>query len=289
MTTSPVRVRFAPSPTGFLHVGGARTALFNWLFARHHGGTFILRIEDTDLERSTEEATAQILESLEWLGIKWDEGPYSQRTRVERHREVASALLREGKVYRSFTAEEEVERLQKAAVAAKQTYAFRDKDRELSLEESDRRARAGERFALRFKVPEGEKTIVEDGLAGPVVFDHGVLSDFVILRPDQTPVYNFACAVDDVDMKITQVIRGSDHLSNTPRQQLIIKAMGAVPPKYTHVPLIMKNGKKMSKRDADANPEFPVSVHARPGRKRPAATTTRAGHRGIRTACCRSS
>jgi len=263
MSDSTVRVRFAPSPTGFLHVGGARTALFNWLYARHHDGTFILRIEDTDLERSTEEATAQILDSLKWLGIQWDEGPYSQRERAERHREVAWRLVDEGKAYRCFTPETEVEALQKAAMAAKQSFAFRGKDRDLTPDESARRAQGGEPFCVRFKVPQGEKTIVEDGLAGPVTFDHGVLGDFVILRPDGSPVYNFACAADDVDMSISHVIRGNDHLSNTPRQVLLIRAIGAEPPRYTHVPLIMKAGKKMSKRDADADPHFPVSVHAR--------------------------
>lgn len=263
MTNPSIRVRFAPSPTGFLHVGGARTALFNYLFARHHGGTFILRIEDTDLERSTEEATAQILESLQWLGVHWDEGPYSQRERAPRHREVAERLIAEGKAYRCFTPEAEVEAMQKAAVAAKESFAFRGKDRNLTPDESAARAAAGERFCVRVKVPDGERTVVEDGLAGPVVFEHSVLGDFVILRPDGNPVYNFACAVDDVDMKITHVIRGNDHLSNTPRQILVIRGMGAQTPSYTHVPLIMKAGKKMSKRDADADPNFPVSVHAR--------------------------
>jgi len=264
MTDQPaVRVRFAPSPTGFLHVGGARTALFNWLFARHYGGVFILRIEDTDLQRSTEESTKQILESLQWLGLNWDEGPYLQSQRAPRHREAAAQLIEAGHAYRDFTPEEEVERQRSAALAAKENFVYRGADRDLAPEESQRRAAAGESFCVRFRVPESGHTIVEDGLAGRVEFDHAALSDFVILRPDGSPVYNFACAVDDVDMRITHVIRGQDHLSNTPRQVLIIRALGAEPPRYTHVPLILRAGKKMSKRDAEADPDFPVSVHAR--------------------------
>lgn len=263
MTDRPIRVRFAPSPTGFLHVGGARTALFNYLFARHHRGTFILRIEDTDLERSTEESTRQILESLEWLGLHWDEGPYSQRERAPRHREVAEKFLEENKAYRCFCTREELDAARQAALKAKQTQAVNCDCGNLSAAEIGQRLAAGLPFAIRFRVPPGGRTIVEDGLAGPVVFEHDVLGDFILLRPDGNPVYNFACAVDDVDMKITHVIRGSDHLSNTPRQVLVIGALGAEPPRYTHVPLIMKNAKKMSKRDADADANFPVSVHAR--------------------------
>ncbi len=263
MSDIPVRVRFAPSPTGFLHVGGARTALFNWLFARHHKGTFILRIEDTDLQRSTEEATHQILDSLQWLGITWDEGPYSQRERADRHREVADRLVAEGKAYRDFTSEEEIEAERQTALAHKKSYVYRGKDRDLSPAESKSRAGAAEPFCVRFRVPEDEPIVVHDNLAGDVTFEGEHLSDFVLLRPDGNPVYNFACAIDDVDMRITHVIRGSDHLSNTPRQLLVIRALGAQDPQYTHVPLIMKDGKKMSKRDADADPHFPVSVHAR--------------------------
>ncbi len=200
-----VRVRFAPSPTGYLHVGGCRTALFNWLFARHHGGTFVLRIEDTDRTRSTDAAIEQIIASLRWLGLDWDE-LYRQTDRFDRHREVAAQLVERGAAY-----------------------------------EQD--------GAVWFRIPDEGPTIVPDLLAGDVVFQHSELKDLVILRSDATPIYNFACVVDDFDMGITHVIRGAEHLNNTPRQMLIYRALGWKPPLFAHVPLILGPDKtKLSKR-----------------------------------------
>lgn len=200
-----VRVRFAPSPTGYLHVGGARTALFNWLFARHHGGTFVLRIEDTDRTRSTEEAIGQIIESLEWLGLYWDEF-YRQTDRLEIHRRAAEELLRRGAAY-----------------------------------EQD--------GAVWFRMPKEGVTAVEDLLLGRVEFHNRELGDLVVLRSDGTPTYNFACVVDDSDMGITHVIRGDEHLNNTPKQLLIYQALGRDPPQFAHIPLILGMDKtKLSKR-----------------------------------------
>ncbi|GAB4304986.1 MAG: glutamate--tRNA ligase [Candidatus Bipolaricaulota bacterium] len=201
----PVRVRFAPSPTGYLHVGGARTALFNWLYARHHKGTFILRIEDTDRTRSTDQAIEQIFASLRWLGLDWDE-VYRQTDRFARHREVAAELVRQGAAYES-------------------------------------------EGALWFRVPTDGATTVPDLLAGDVTVEHRELKDLVILRSDATPTYNFACVVDDHDMGITHVIRGAEHLNNTPKQLLIYEALGWSPPAFAHVPLILGPDRtKLSKR-----------------------------------------
>lgn len=262
-TPSQVRVRFAPSPTGFLHVGGARTALFNYLYAKHHKGVFVLRIEDTDEDRSTEESVGQILDSMKWLGLHWDEGPFYQKEFAPRHRAVAAKLIEEGKAYYDFASEESIEAARKSAMRARQAFIYRGKDRDLPLAEAKARVAAGERACVRFKTPiEGQVTF-DDGLAGPITFDHNVIGDFVLLRPDTMPVYNFACALDDVEMRITHVIRGADHISNTPRQLLVMDAIGAQRPKYMHLPLIMKEGKKMSKRDAESDQSFPVSVHAR--------------------------
>ena len=206
-----MRVRFAPSPTGALHIGGARTALYNWLLARHSGGTMVLRIEDTDRERSTPENVAQILDALEWLELDRDEGPYSQAALGERHREEILRLVTEGHAYEH-------------------------------------------EGAVRLRVPAGGTTTVDDVIRGEIVFDHAAIDDFVIARSDGSPLYNFAVAVDDRDMGITHVVRGEDHLSNTPRQLMVIKALGAEPPIYAHLPLLHgPDGKKLSKRHGAAS------------------------------------
>jgi glutamyl-tRNA synthetase len=206
-----MRVRFAPSPTGALHIGGARTALYNWLVARHSGGTFVLRIEDTDRERSTEENVGQIYDALRWLELDWDEGPYSQAERIDRHKEEIRRLLDEG-------------------------HAYEDEG------------------AVRLRVPEGGQTTVNDLIRGEIVFEHAAIDDFVIARSDGSPLYNLAVAVDDRDMGITHVVRGADHISNTPRQLMILKALGADAPVYAHLPLLHgPDGKKLSKRHGAAS------------------------------------
>ncbi len=244
-----VRVRFAPSPTGYLHVGGARTALFNWLFARHHGGTFVLRIEDTDRARSSDEMVEAILDGMTWLGLDWDEGPLHQADGLERHREDALRLLEEGKAYRCFCSPEELDAKRKEAEAAGGGYRYDRKClREVSPEESEARAEAGEPFVVRFKVPEGE-TVWEDAVHGRTAFDNGEIDDFIILRSDGTPIYNLAVVSDDHAMGITHVIRGDDHVSNTPKQILLYEAQGWELPTFAHVPLILgADGKRLSKR-----------------------------------------
>ncbi|HZC14132.1 MAG TPA: glutamate--tRNA ligase family protein, partial [Thermoleophilaceae bacterium] len=206
-----MRVRFAPSPTGVLHIGGARTALYNWLLARGQGGTFVLRVEDTDRERSTAENVEQILEALRWLELDWDEGPLSQSERAGRHREEIARLVAEG-------------------------HAYEDEG------------------AVRLRVPDDGTTVVEDVVRGEVRFDHAAIDDFVIARSDGSPLYNLAVAVDDRDMGITHVVRGEDHLSNTPRQLTVLEALGAEPPIYAHLPLLHgPDGKKLSKRHGAAS------------------------------------
>jgi glutamyl-tRNA synthetase len=206
-----MRVRFAPSPTGALHIGGARTALYNWLVARHSGGTFVLRVEDTDRERSTPENVEQIHDALRWLELDWDEGPFSQAERIDRHKEEIERLLSEGHAY---------------------------------MDEG----------AVRLRVPEGGQTTVQDVIRGEIVFEHAAIDDFVIARSDGSPLYNLAVAVDDRDMEITHVVRGADHISNTPRQLMILKALGADAPVYAHLPLLHgPDGKKLSKRHGAAS------------------------------------
>ncbi|MEA2479243.1 MAG: nondiscriminating glutamyl-tRNA synthetase [Thermoleophilaceae bacterium] len=206
-----MRVRFAPSPTGALHIGGARTALYNWLLARGSGGTFVLRIEDTDRERSTSENIDQILDALTWLELDWDEGPISQAERIPRHREEIERLVASGDAYE-------------------------------------------DEGAVRLRVPDEGSTTVEDAIRGPIVFEHSAIDDFVIARSDGSPLYNLAVAVDDHDMGITHVVRGADHISNTPRQLMILKALGADPPVYAHLPLLHgPDGKKLSKRHGAAS------------------------------------
>jgi glutamyl-tRNA synthetase len=241
--TDAVRVRFAPSPTGHLHVGGARTALFNWLFARHHGGDFLLRIEDTDRSRSTEEAIDSIIEAMRWLGLDWDEGPptpgYRQTERMDIYREHAERLLAEGRAYYCACPAELLDRDRKAAEALKQTYRYPGTCR-------DRGLRTG---ALRLRVPDTGATVVHDLIHDQVTFEHTQLDDWILLRTDGTPTYNFCVVVDDVTMRITHVIRGNDHLSNTPKQILCYAALGYPVPDFAHVAMILgPDRSRLSKR-----------------------------------------
>jgi glutamyl-tRNA synthetase len=232
-----MRVRFAPSPTGALHVGGARTALYNWLLARHDGGTLVLRIEDTDRERSTPENVEQILDALRWLELDYDEGPISQVSRTERHQEVLTKLLDEGHAYRSTAAKPEVDAY-KAQHGAERGF----------------RGVAEEEGAVRLRVPDDGETVVHDLIRGDTTFAHVHLDDPVIARADSSVLYNFAVAVDDLDAAITHVVRGEDHLSNTPKQLLVLEALGAQPPLYAHLPLLHgMDGKKLSKRHGAAS------------------------------------
>lgn len=241
----PVVTRFAPSPTGYLHIGGARTALFNWLYARHTGGKMLLRIEDTDRERSTEPAIAAILNGLKWLGLDWDGEPLYQFARAERHREVADLLLADGKAYHCYASPEELTQMREAARAAGRSkmYDGRWRDRDPTD------APPGIKPVIRLKVPLDGETVIEDRVQGRVVWQNADLDDMIIVRSDGTPVYNHAVVVDDHDMGITHVIRGVDHLTNAARQVQIYKAMGWDLPVFAHVPLIHgPDGAKLSKR-----------------------------------------
>jgi len=239
-----VRTRFAPSPTGFLHVGGARTALFCWLFARRHGGTFILRIEDTDRERSTQASVDAILESMEWLGLDYDEGPFYQTQRFDRYGEYVQRLLDENKAYHCYCTPEELD-------------AMRNEQRAKGLKpryDGRCRARTGPPPAgidpvVRFKNPVGGNVVIEDLIKGRIVISNDELDDLIIARPDGTPTYNFTVVIDDLEMEITHVIRGDDHVNNTPRQINIFEALGARPPQFAHVPMILgPDGQRLSKR-----------------------------------------
>ncbi|MDT8368199.1 MAG: glutamate--tRNA ligase [Longimicrobiales bacterium] len=243
-----IRLRFAPSPTGFLHLGGARTALFNWLLARHTGGTFVLRIEDTDRARSAEAHTRAILDGLAWLGLDVDEGPFFQSEGVERHAGQARRLLAEGKAYRDFSDPEELRaEAARLGIGHPSSLARRWAD-EMEEEESRRRAEAGRPFAIRLRVPEGV-TVWDDLVRGPMRFENADLDDFVILRSDGSPVYNLAVVSDDAEQRIDTVIRGDDHLSNTPKQILLYRALGLPEPAFGHVPMILgPDGKRLSKR-----------------------------------------
>lgn len=242
-----MRLRFAPSPTGYLHVGGARTAIFNWLLARKEGGAFVLRVEDTDVERSKEEHVQAILDGLEWLGLDWDEGPFFQSEGAERHRNDALRLLEEGKAYRDFADPDEVREEAKRRDMHPSRVA-REKAEAMGVEEAERRAAAGEPHAVRFRVPDGE-TLVDDMVHGEVRFGNDDIDDLVILRSNGSPVYNLAVVSDDAAMGITHVIRGDDHLSNTPKQVLLYRALGVSEPRFGHVPLILgPDGKRLSKR-----------------------------------------
>ncbi|HEY8550486.1 MAG TPA: glutamate--tRNA ligase [Vicinamibacterales bacterium] len=251
-----IRVRFAPSPTGYLHVGGARTALFNWLYARRHGGTFVLRIEDTDAERSSEEMVEGILQGMRWLGLDWDEGPgvggphgpYFQSQRFGRHREAAEQLVASGHAYYDFTPPEQYEQARKEAEARGEVWRYRRADWMLPPERIAELTAAGAPRAIRFKVPEGRTSFV-DLVHGPVEFDNANIEDFVIVRSDGLPTYHLSVVCDDIDMRITHVIRGDDHVSNTPKHVLLFRGLGAEPPQFAHVPLILGPDKKrLSKR-----------------------------------------
>jgi glutamyl-tRNA synthetase len=242
-----VRTRFAPSPSGYLHIGGARTALFNFLFARHHGGKFILRIEDTDRERSTPEAINAILDAMNWLGLDWDEGPFYQTKRYPLYKEKVQKLLSEGKAYPCVCTPEKLEAKRKLA----------QKEKRKSMYDGTCRPPEGvipplpqdKPYTIRFRSPRDGLTIVNDAVKGDVVFDNRELDDLIIARSDGTPTYNFCVVVDDIDMGITHIIRGDDHLANTPRQILLYQALGDTPPQFAHVPLILGLDKaRLSKR-----------------------------------------
>jgi glutamyl-tRNA synthetase len=243
------RVRFAPSPTGYLHVGGARTALFNWLFARHFGGTLVLRIEDTDLERSTPEMVEGILQGLQWLGIHWNEGPYYQTQRMDLYRAAATTLLQSGAAYYCFCSKEALEQRRASAAAEGRSPRYDGTCRKIDASEALRRKDAGEPAALRFAIPEGGSTAFEDAVFGKVEFSNSELEDFVLLRSDGNPTYHLSVVADDVDLRITHIIRGADHISNTPKQVLLYRALGADLPVFAHVPLILGSDKtRLSKR-----------------------------------------
>ncbi len=248
MTASPPRLRFAPSPTGYLHVGGARTALFNWLWARKTGGKFLLRIEDTDKARSTDESTRAIFHGLEWLGLDWDEDVVYQGANVARHKADAERLVANGSAYLDFTSVAELDRLRAEADARKEPFRF---DRRLATwtpDEIAMKRAAGEPYTIRFRVPAGT-TSWDDIVHGRIAFDNKEIEDFIILRSDGTPIYNLAVVSDDIAMGITIVMRGDDHISNTPKQILLYEALGAPLPQFAHVPMIHgTDGKKLSKR-----------------------------------------
>jgi len=248
-TPAKPRVRFAPSPTGYLHVGGARTALFNWLFARHFGGTLVLRIEDTDLERSTAEMVEGILQGLQWLGINWDEGPYYQTKRTGLYRAAAQKLLDSGAAYYCFCSKEELEKRRAAATAEGRPPRYEGTCRVVAREEALRRKNAGESAAVRFAIPQGGSTSFDDAVFEKVEFANSELEDFVLLRSDSSPTYHLSVVADDIDLRITHIIRGADHISNTPKQVLLYKALGAPLPVFAHVPLILGPDKtRLSKR-----------------------------------------
>ena len=242
------RLRFAPSPTGYLHVGGARTALFNWLYAKHYNGDFLLRIEDTDKARSTDESTRAIFEGMEWLGLLWDEKVVYQGANLERHQRDAYAMLEHGSAYRCFCTAEELDERRKDAEARKESFKYDRRCDRLPREEIDRRVAAGEPFVIRFRIPEGT-TSWTDLVHDTIAFPNKDLEDFVILRSNATPIYNLAVVSDDIAMGITVVMRGDDHISNTPKQILLYRALDAELPVFAHLPMIHgMDGKKLSKR-----------------------------------------
>ena len=243
------RVRFAPSPTGYLHVGGARTALFNWLFARHFKGTLVLRIEDTDLERSTAEMVDGILQGMQWLGITWDEGPYYQTQRTDLYRAAAAKLIQSGAAYYCFCSKDELERRRAKAAEEGRPPKYEGTCRKINAAEALRRKSSGEAAAVRFAIPEGGTTSFDDAVFGKVEFANSELEDFVLLRSDGSPTYHLSVVADDIDLKITHIIRGADHISNTPKQVLLYQSLGATMPVFAHVPLILGPDKtRLSKR-----------------------------------------
>lgn len=238
-----VRTRFAPSPTGFLHIGSVRTALYSWLYAKKTGGRFILRIEDTDLERSSQEAVEAILDGMTWLELEWDEGPFYQTHRFDRYQAVAEQLLKQNHAYRCICSKERLEALRETQIAnkAKPRYDGHCRDLQLSADNKP--------YVIRFRNPETGEVVIHDCVRGPVIIQNSELDDLIIVRSDGTPTYNFTVVVDDWDMKVTHVIRGDDHLNNTPRQINILQALGADLPIYAHIPMILGNdGKRLSKR-----------------------------------------
>ncbi|CDI01208.1 Glutamate--tRNA ligase 2 [Candidatus Competibacter denitrificans Run_A_D11] len=244
-----VKTRFAPSPTGYLHIGGARTALFSWLYARRHGGPFVLRIEDTDLERSTPEAVNAILEGMNWLGLDYDEGPFYQTQRFDRYREVLQHLLREGKAYYCYCTRDELDALREEQRRRKEKPRYDGRHRNYQGP-----PREGVEPVIRFKNPTDGEVVVDDLIRGAIVFQNTELDDLIIARADGSPTYNFCVVVDDMDMGITHVVRGDDHINNTPRQINILKALNAPIPKYGHVPMILgPDGQKLSKRHGAAS------------------------------------
>ncbi len=250
-----VRTRYAPSPTGALHIGNVRSGLFAYLYARHCGGSFVLRIDDTDQERSTKESLDEILQSLAWLGIEWDDGPpdpkYFQSTRFDRYREAARRLLREGKAYPCYCTAGELDAMRKQAEREhrKPGYDGRCRDLPFAADIELPGANADRKYTIRFRSPHEGETVVEDLVKGRAVFDNAELDDLIIFRSDGVPTYNFATVLDDADFQITHVIRGDDHLPNTPRQMQIFLALGLTPPAYAHLPMVMgHDGSKLSKR-----------------------------------------
>ncbi len=253
-----IKVRFAPSPTGFLHIGGARTALYNWLFAKSKGGIFVLRIEDTDRARSTKEAIEAILNSLKWLGLDWDEGPYHQMDRLSLYCQEADKLLKAKRAYYCYCLPEELEERRKSVSAKGKITGYDRRCLGLSNDEAENFKKAGRKPSLRFLAPDSGRTVVSDLIRGEVAFENSTLSDFIILRSDEIPTYNFAAVVDDAQMGITHVIRGEDHLSNTPKQILVYEALGYKLPIFAHLPMILGRDKSpLSKRHgATAVEEF---------------------------------
>jgi glutamyl-tRNA synthetase len=244
-----IRVRFAPSPTGYLHVGGARTALFNWLFAKHHQGKFILRIEDTDVERSSAEMVEGILQGMRWLGLNWDEGPFFQSQRLDQYRGVASQLQEAGNAYPCFCSVESLTAKREAAAQAKVPWKYDGTCRSLTVAEIQERESQGQNRVLRFKVPSAGKIEFADQVFGRIEHDFATIEDFVLLRSDGMPTYHLGVVVDDIDMEVSHVIRGADHISNTPKQVLLYKALNAPLPEFAHVPLILGPDKsRLSKR-----------------------------------------
>jgi nondiscriminating glutamyl-tRNA synthetase len=252
-----VRVRFAPSPTGFLHIGSVRTALYNWLFARHNKGTFVLRIEDTDEVRSTKESVEAILEGMKWLGLDWDEGPgkdgnygpYFQMERLDIYKKYADQLIKEGKAYYCYCTAEELAARREEAVKEKRPPKYDGRCRQLSEEQKKKYELEGRSKVVRFKTASSGKTKINDLIRGEIEFDNAVLDDFVLLKSNGTPIYNFANVIDDSLMKITHIIRGDDHISNTPRQVLLYEALGFNLPEFAHGPMIHgADGSRLSKR-----------------------------------------
>ncbi len=253
MTSNPApvspRVRFAPSPTGYLHVGGARTALFNWLFARHFNGTFVLRIEDTDFERSSEAMVEGILEGMRWIGLDWDEGPFFQSQRLPMYQATAQKLVASGHAYYCFCTKEELEQRRTTATAAGRPPMYDRRCRAIDPATAASRKAAGEAAAIRFSVPDGGSTAFDDAVFGRVEFVNAEIEDFVLLRSDGIPTYHLSVVADDIDMRLTHIIRGADHISNTPKQVLQYRALDADLPVFAHVPLILGPDKtRLSKR-----------------------------------------